>query len=218
MASSSRMVHTDSPSCSTNSCSAAVPALGRGCCHALRVDRKRFAQGGNTDRQHGRDDCRPCPGRRRRARPQQDPTVLTGGRPHARELVSEALTLETAVERFLRWRHRIHAEISTHDHAHHWGGGGSATRSIELRCGTLAALLLRAGWSLQRRRALPAHRITANSGASNWGFQVEAVPAPPAGSSPRPLCEASPQNLFAQVRSDLATIFFEDCWCHLSYI
>jgi len=133
MASSSRMVHTDSPSCSTNSCSAAVPALGRGCCHALRVDRKRFAQGGNTDRQHGRDDCRPCPGRRRRARHQQDPTVLTGGRPHARELVSEALTLETAVERFLRWRHRIHAEISTHDHAHHWGGERYALDRAALR-------------------------------------------------------------------------------------
>jgi len=33
--------------------------------------------------------------------------------------------------------------------------------------------LLLAGMSPPRRRALPAHRITAHSGASNCGFQVE---------------------------------------------
>jgi hypothetical protein len=45
--------------------------------------------------------------------------------------------------------------------------GPSATHPIELRCGTLAALLLLAGTSPQRRLALPAHRITAHSGASS---------------------------------------------------
>jgi hypothetical protein len=41
-----------------------------------------------------------------------------------------------------------------------------ATHPIAPCCGTLAALLLLAGTSPQRRRALPAHRITAHSGAS----------------------------------------------------
>jgi hypothetical protein len=41
----------------------------------------------------------------------------------------------------------------------------SAAHPIEPCCGTLAALLLLAGTSPQRRRALPAHRITAHSGA-----------------------------------------------------
>ena len=44
--------------------------------------------------------------------------------------------------------------------------GPSATHPIEPCCGTLAALLLLAGTSPQRRLALPAHRITAHSGAS----------------------------------------------------
>ena len=42
----------------------------------------------------------------------------------------------------------------------------SATHPIEPCCGTPAALLFLAGTSPQRRRALPAHRITAHSGAS----------------------------------------------------
>jgi hypothetical protein len=42
----------------------------------------------------------------------------------------------------------------------------SATHPIEPCCGTLAALLLLAGTSPQRRHALPEHRITAHSGAS----------------------------------------------------
>jgi hypothetical protein len=42
----------------------------------------------------------------------------------------------------------------------------SATHPIEPCCGALAALVLLAGTSPQRRRALPAHRITAHSGAS----------------------------------------------------
>ena len=45
-----------------------------------------------------------------------------------------------------------------------------ATRPIEPPWGTLAALLLLAGTSQPRRRALPAHPMTAHSGASNCGF------------------------------------------------
>ena len=55
-----------------------------------------------------------------------------------------------------------------HDRVHH--KGDNATHPIEPRYGTLAALLLLAGGSPQRRRALPAHRITAHSGAFNRGF------------------------------------------------
>ncbi len=59
-------------------------------------------------------------------------------------------------------------EISSHHHPHLLGE--SATHPIEPRCGTLAALLRLAGMSPQRCRALPAHRITAHSGASNCRF------------------------------------------------
>jgi hypothetical protein len=55
--------------------------------------------------------------------------------------------------------------------------GESATHPIELRCGTLAALLLLAGTRPQRpaqakrrarlRQVLPAHRSAARSGAFN---------------------------------------------------
>jgi len=62
----------------------------------------------------------------------------------------------------------MNAEIFSHDDHHRLGD--SATHPIEPRCGTLAALLLLAGMSPQRRRALPARRITAHSGASNCGF------------------------------------------------
>ncbi|MBA4261469.1 MAG: hypothetical protein C0443_05465 [Comamonadaceae bacterium] len=48
--------------------------------------------------------------------------------------------------------------------------GESATHPIEPRCGALAALLLLAAMRPQRRRALPAPRIAAHSGASNCGF------------------------------------------------
>ena len=65
----------------------------------------------------------------------------------------------------------MNTEISTHDDPHRLGE--SATRPIEPRCGALAALLLLAGMSPPRRRALPAHRIATHSGASNCGFQVE---------------------------------------------
>ena len=59
-----------------------------------------------------------------------------------------------------------------HDRVHLLGE--SATHPIEPRCGTLAGLqavlLLLAGMSPQRRRALPAHCIAAHSGASNCRF------------------------------------------------
>jgi hypothetical protein len=44
--------------------------------------------------------------------------------------------------------------------------GPNATHPIELRYGTLAALLLLVGISPPRRRVLPTHRSTAHSGAS----------------------------------------------------
>jgi len=69
---------------------------------------------------------------------------------------------------FLSWHDRMNTEYRSHDHAHLQGE--SATHPIEPRCGTLAALLLLAGMSPQRRRALPARRITAHSGASNCRF------------------------------------------------
>ena len=65
----------------------------------------------------------------------------------------------------------MNTEIYIHDDPHDLGEG--ATHPIEPRCGTLAALLLLAGTCPQRRRALPAHRSAAHSGASNCGFQVE---------------------------------------------
>jgi hypothetical protein len=55
-------------------------------------------------------------------------------------------------------------------HGHLRLSDDSATHPIEPRCGALAALLLLAGMSPQRRRALPAHRITVRSGASNCRF------------------------------------------------
>jgi len=62
----------------------------------------------------------------------------------------------------------MNSGFRTHDHLHH--SGDSATHPIEPRWRTLAALLLLAGMSPQRRRALPAHPIAAHSGASNCGF------------------------------------------------
>jgi len=59
-------------------------------------------------------------------------------------------------------------DLATHVDLHRWCD--SAARPIEPRCGTLAALLLLAGTSPQRRRALPAHRIAAHSAASNYHF------------------------------------------------
>jgi len=56
------------------------------------------------------------------------------------------------------------------DHAVDHLLGQSATRPIAPPWGALAALLLLAGASQPRRRALPAHPMTAHSGASNYGF------------------------------------------------
>ena len=58
--------------------------------------------------------------------------------------------------------------IRDHDQLHRVGE--SATHPIEPRCGALAALLLLAGMSPQRRRALPVPHITTHSGASNCRF------------------------------------------------
>ena len=48
--------------------------------------------------------------------------------------------------------------------------GERATHPISPPSGALAALLLLAGMSMRRRRALPAHPMTACSGASNYRF------------------------------------------------
>jgi len=48
--------------------------------------------------------------------------------------------------------------------------GESATHPIRPPSGALAALLLLAGMSMLHRRALPAHPMTACSGASNYRF------------------------------------------------
>ena len=68
----------------------------------------------------------------------------------------------------------MNADVRNHDQHHRMGY--SATRPIRPRCGALAALLLLAGTSPQRRRALPAHPIAARSGASNCGFQDDPLP------------------------------------------
>ncbi len=62
----------------------------------------------------------------------------------------------------------MNTDFCTHDHLHLLGD--SATHPIEPRCGALAALLLVAGKGPLPRRALPAPRIAAHSGASNCGF------------------------------------------------
>ncbi|MDR2154160.1 MAG: hypothetical protein LBE78_03920 [Burkholderiaceae bacterium] len=48
--------------------------------------------------------------------------------------------------------------------------GERATHPIRPPSGALAALLVLAGSSLRRPRALPAHPMTTCSGASNYGF------------------------------------------------
>jgi hypothetical protein len=59
-------------------------------------------------------------------------------------------------------------KVCGRDHPDHLGE--SATHPIEPRRGTLATMLPLAGTSPQQRRAFPAHRIAAHSGASNCGF------------------------------------------------
>ena len=63
----------------------------------------------------------------------------------------------------------MNSSFRAHEQAHFVGD--NATHPIEPRWRTLVALLLLAGRSPQRRRALPAHPITAHSGASNCGFK-----------------------------------------------
>ncbi|HEX5737469.1 MAG TPA: hypothetical protein VFY22_03070 [Hydrogenophaga sp.] len=62
----------------------------------------------------------------------------------------------------------MHTENVGHEEAHH--KGESATDPIEPPGSALAALLLLAGSSPLRRRALPAHPLTAHSGLSNCRF------------------------------------------------
>ncbi len=62
----------------------------------------------------------------------------------------------------------MNTDIFFHDHLYLYSH--SATHPIELRCGTLAALLLLAGTSPPRRPALPAHRSAAHSGVFNYFF------------------------------------------------
>jgi hypothetical protein len=67
-----------------------------------------------------------------------------------------------------RIKHHMNADFSDDDNTHLLGE--SATRPSELRCATLAALLLVAGIRPPPRRALPSHRIAAHSGAFNCRF------------------------------------------------
>jgi hypothetical protein len=62
----------------------------------------------------------------------------------------------------------MNIDFSSHNIVHLLGE--SATHPIEPRCGALAALFRLAGTSPQQRHALPSHRITAHSGASNCRF------------------------------------------------
>ena len=61
-------------------------------------------------------------------------------------------------------------DASFRTHAHVYQLADSATHPSEPRYGALAALLLLAGNSPKRRLAVPAHPMTAHSGASNRGF------------------------------------------------
>jgi len=62
----------------------------------------------------------------------------------------------------------MNTEILDHEGIHLMGA--SATDPIEPPGSALAALLLLAGMSPLRRRALPAHPLTAHSGPSNCRF------------------------------------------------
>ena len=62
----------------------------------------------------------------------------------------------------------MNTDLFDHEGAHRLGE--NATHPIEPPWSALAALLLLAGSSQQRRLALPAHPMTAHSGASNCRF------------------------------------------------
>jgi hypothetical protein len=63
---------------------------------------------------------------------------------------------------------RMNIDFSDFDDLHHFGE--RATHPSRPPSGALAALLLLAGTSLPRRRALPARPMTTCSGASNYRF------------------------------------------------
>jgi uncharacterized protein (TIGR03382 family) len=63
---------------------------------------------------------------------------------------------------------RVDIDFSDLDNLHLLGE--RATHPIRPPSGALAALLLLAGMSLRRRRALPTHPMTTCSGASNYRF------------------------------------------------
>jgi hypothetical protein len=67
-----------------------------------------------------------------------------------------------------RKEHRMPIEIHAHEVDHR--SGESATHPAEPRYGTLAALLVVVGIEPTPPRALPAHRIAAQPGASNCGI------------------------------------------------
>jgi hypothetical protein len=79
------------------------------------------------------------------------------------------LNLETAVDRLLSLKKsRASVDFWAFDELHLLGE--SATHPIRPPSGTLAALLVLSGISLRRPRALPAHPMTACSGAFNCRF------------------------------------------------
>lgn len=78
------------------------------------------------------------------------------------------MILESAVDRCFPLETRMHIDILDHEAAHL--SGASAMPPIEPPCDALAALLLLAGRSQPRRRALPARPIAAHSDASNYGL------------------------------------------------
>lgn len=61
-------------------------------------------------------------------------------------------------------------KLEIYCHGHPYLMMGHASHPIAPRSGTLAVLLLVAGRSQPPRRALPTHRITAHSNATNYRF------------------------------------------------
>jgi len=78
------------------------------------------------------------------------------------------MILEAAVDRSFSLETLMRVDVPGRDVIHRLGE--YATRPIELPWGALGSLLLLAGTSLRRRRAFPAHPMTAHSSGSNCGF------------------------------------------------
>ena len=78
------------------------------------------------------------------------------------------MTEKRQLTALFRLQNQMDTKISLHEN--HCRLGESATHPIELRYGTLTALLLVAGMSPQPRHALSASRIAAHSAASNYRF------------------------------------------------